>query len=97
MTARLRAATLLGGLWLAVGTVRAEEAEFHEVQAGETLWSIAELALGDASLWPAIYRANRDRIKDPRRVYPGQRLTIPEVPARSVREVRREAEALLAR
>ncbi|MEN8183576.1 MAG: LysM peptidoglycan-binding domain-containing protein [Myxococcota bacterium] len=93
----LRGAILLGALWLALGTANAAEPEIYEVRAGETLWSIAEVALGDASLWPALYRANRDRIKDPREVYPGQRLTIPTVEPRSVREVRREAETLLSR
>jgi nucleoid-associated protein YgaU len=68
-----------------------------EVRQGDTLWSIAEAAIGDPSLWPALYRANRDRIKDPSRVYPGQLLTVPEVPPESIRAVRREALELMAR
>jgi hypothetical protein len=48
-----------------------------EVQRGETLATIAGRTLGDSRLWPALYAANRDRIKDPARVYPGQRLAIP--------------------
>jgi nucleoid-associated protein YgaU len=47
------------------------------VERGDTLAAIAERTLGDASLWPLLYRANRDRIKDPARVYPGQELTVP--------------------
>jgi len=51
--------------------------KLHEVQPGETLAMIASRTLGDPRLWPAIYAANRDRIKDPKRVYPGQTLAIP--------------------
>lgn len=47
------------------------------VGPGDTLWDIAERQYGDGRLWPAIYRANRDRIDDPDRIYPGQELTIP--------------------
>jgi nucleoid-associated protein YgaU len=48
------------------------------VRAGESLSTIARDELGDVALWEAIYRANRDRIKDPARIYPGQTLTLPE-------------------
>ena len=47
------------------------------VEPGDSLSKIAERTLGDAALWPLLYRANRDRIKDPARVYPGQRLSVP--------------------
>ena len=47
------------------------------VERGDTLAKIAERTLGDSRLWPLLYRANRDRIKDPTRVYPGQELTVP--------------------
>jgi nucleoid-associated protein YgaU len=53
------------------------EAKLHVVRAGESLSTIARSELGSLGLWPLIYRANRDRIKDPTRIYPGQRLTIP--------------------
>jgi len=61
------------------------------VERGDTLAAIAERTLGDAALWPLLYRANRDRIKDPERVYPGQVLTVP--PLDEARKARREAEA----
>jgi nucleoid-associated protein YgaU len=51
------------------------------VERGDTLAAIAERTLGDAALWPLLYRANRDRIKDPARVYPGQELTVPALDA----------------
>lgn len=84
----------VGLLALALASARAEEAAaIHEVQAGETLSAIAAHTLGDPSLWPAIYEANRDQIKDPARVYPGQRLMIPEVGPEEREEARREASA----
>jgi nucleoid-associated protein YgaU len=58
------------------------------VERGDTLAKIAERTLGDAALWPALYRANRDRIKDPARVYPGQELTVP--PPDEVRQAPRD-------
>ena len=69
----------------------------HEVRRGETLSHIALYSFGNPALWPAIYEANRDQIKDPARVYPGQRLAIPELDAERrealLREVRARAEA----
>lgn len=51
----------------------------YRVRGGETLWTIAARKdiYGDALLWPLIYQANRDQIKDPRQIYPGQSLAIP--------------------
>jgi nucleoid-associated protein YgaU len=53
----------------------------HVVKPGESLWSIAESVAGDASLWPALFRANRDQIADPSVLHPGQRLAIPALTA----------------
>jgi nucleoid-associated protein YgaU len=67
------------------------------VRPGDTLWSIAEQAIGDGTLWPALYRANRDQIKDPALLHPGQRLSVPEVAPEQAGQVRREARQLLGR
>jgi nucleoid-associated protein YgaU len=63
------------------------------VKPGETLALIASRTLGDERLWPAIYAANRDRIKDPTRVYPGQQLAIPALSAGEREAARKQAEA----
>ena len=91
-------------LWLAVALLGAAAASaasaeepVHEVQEGETLAVIASAQLGDSTLWPAIYLANRDQIKDPARVYPGQVLTIPKVPLEEREAVRREGDTLRLR
>jgi nucleoid-associated protein YgaU len=78
------------------GAAEPEAARTLEVVPGDTLWSIAASAMGDGTLWPALYRANRDRIKDPARIYPGQHLAVPEVAPEAVASVRRDGEALVA-
>ena len=51
--------------------------QWHEVKKGETLWKIAEQYYGDGSLYPKIFDANRDVLKDPNRINIGQKLRIP--------------------
>ncbi|MFT5271648.1 MAG: hypothetical protein ACI85V_001666 [bacterium] len=47
------------------------------VQPGATLWAIAEEKLGDGVLYVAVFEANRDLIRDPDLIYPGQVFRIP--------------------
>jgi nucleoid-associated protein YgaU len=54
-----------------------EKVRVHVVQPGESLSQIAAVLVRDAGCWPEIYRANRDQIKDPAILHPGQRLVIP--------------------
>jgi hypothetical protein len=51
----------------------------YTVRRGETLPQIAARTeiYNDASLWPLIYRANRDQIRNPTQLWPGQVLKIP--------------------
>jgi len=51
----------------------------YTVRRGETLPQIAARTeiYNDSSLWPLIYRANRDQIRDPKQLWPGQVLKIP--------------------
>lgn len=48
------------------------------VQSGMTLWAIAEERYGDGVLYVNVFEANRDRIRDPDLIYPGQVFTLPE-------------------
>ena len=52
---------------------------YHEVKKGECLWKIAEYKeiYNDPFMWPLIYRANKDKIKDPDLIFPKQVFSIP--------------------
>jgi len=52
-------------------------ARTYTVVAGDTLSRIAKHQLGSADKWHAIFEANRDTIKDPDMIHPGQKLNIP--------------------
>jgi nucleoid-associated protein YgaU len=54
------------------------EPRTYEVVAGDTLSKIAKHFYGDAAKYPKIFEANRDQLKDPNVIKPGQRLKIPE-------------------
>jgi len=51
----------------------------YTVRRGETLPQISARTeiYNDSTLWPIIYRSNRDQIRDPKRLWPGQVLVIP--------------------
>lgn len=49
----------------------------YTVVRGDCLWNIAKKFYGNGSQYTKIYNANRDKIKNPNLIYPGQVLTIP--------------------
>jgi nucleoid-associated protein YgaU len=48
------------------------------VQPGFTLWGIATDRFGEGTMYVQVFEANRDRIKDPDLIYPGQVFTLPQ-------------------
>lgn len=57
----------------------------HEVERGESLSSIANLAYGDPEQWPRIFEANRFQLDDPDELPVGLRLVLPGKPSASDR------------
>ncbi len=53
----------------------------YVVKKGDWLSKIALRYYGDMMKYPAIYEANRDIIRDPDLIYPGQKLDIPDISA----------------
>lgn len=77
--------------------VTTAKVERYEVRAGQNLAEIAGLpeVYGDGLLWPLIYRANRDQIKTPREIAPGQVLDIPrDKNIEEIEAARQEAQEL---
>jgi len=68
----------------------------YVVRKGDTLPGIAARheIYNDSFMWPLVYKANRDQIKDPKTIYVGQDLKIPrEMTIEEIIEARREAGA----
>lgn len=55
----------------------ADEAQYHDVVRGDTLWAIAKKFYGDGNKYPAIFEANKPMLSHPDKIYPGQKLRIP--------------------
>ncbi|MEJ2452749.1 MAG: peptidoglycan-binding protein LysM [Candidatus Thiodiazotropha sp.] len=79
-------AVLIAGNVQGVGEVSADQVkapkqevkvEYYVIEKGDTLSGIAKRFLGNASAYPKIFEANREVIKDPNLIYPGQKIRIP--------------------
>jgi nucleoid-associated protein YgaU len=53
-------------------------AQSYTVKSGDSLSKIARQFYGDANKWHRIYDANKDKIKNPDLIHPGQEFTIPD-------------------
>ncbi len=82
----LEKAVLIAGNVQGVGEVSADQVkapkqeakvEYYVIEKGDTLSGIAKRFLGNASAYPKIFEANREVIKDPNLIYPGQKIRIP--------------------
>ena len=55
----------------------AETYQTYEVKSGDSLSKIAKHFYGNGNEWKRIFEANSDHIKDPNKIFPGQKLKIP--------------------
>ncbi|MBU2570360.1 MAG: peptidoglycan-binding protein LysM [Gammaproteobacteria bacterium] len=66
------------GVTIADGSTVAGDDQFYTIEKGDTLWKIAEKAYDNGSKYQKIFEANREVIKDPDKIYPGQKIRIPK-------------------
>ena len=79
-------AVLMAGNVSGVGEVNAdglkapeavEKVEYYVIEKGDTLSAIAKKYYDKASEYPRIFEANREVIKNPDLIFPGQKIRIP--------------------
>jgi len=58
--------------------VGGDDAVFHTVKKGDTLWAISAKALGNGARYQEIFEANKPMLTHPDKIYPGQVLRIPQ-------------------
>ena len=58
-------------------TAAAPVEQTYTVASGDTLSKIAKKFYGNANAWNTIFQANKDQIKNPDMIHPGQVLKIP--------------------
>ena len=61
-------------------TAPADQQQTYTVKPGDNLTKIARHVYGDGNKWKAIFEANRDKIKNPDLIHPGEVLTLPPNP-----------------
>ncbi|GLS46074.1 LysM peptidoglycan-binding domain-containing protein [Methylobacterium brachythecii] len=54
------------------------EIETAKIIRGDNLWQISRKSYGDGKRYTVIYQANRDQIRDPNLIYPGQIFVMPK-------------------
>ena len=54
-----------------------QKVEYYTIVSGDTLSALAKRYYGKGSLYPRIFEANREVIKDPDKIFVGQKIRIP--------------------
>jgi len=55
----------------------AADVEYYTIESGDSLSKIAKQFYGNAMDYPKLFEANKEVIKDPDLIYPGQKIRIP--------------------
>jgi nucleoid-associated protein YgaU len=53
--------------------------KMYKVQQGDTLQKVSQKMYGTTKQWKKIYDFNKDNLKNPDKIYPGQKIKIPEL------------------
>ncbi|MBB4374243.1 hypothetical protein GGD63_007072 [Bradyrhizobium sp. cir1] len=62
----------------ALGAAPAEAGGSRVISRGDSLWALSRLAYGDGARYAVIFNANRDKIRNPNLIYPGQTFVLPQ-------------------
>lgn len=60
------------------GVKEDSDENYYEIKSGDNLSKIAKHFYGDGNLYNKIFEANKEVIKDPNLIYPGQKIRIPK-------------------
>lgn len=55
----------------------ASDVQYYTIEKGDSLWKIAQEFYGNGNDYPKLFEANKEVIKDPDLIYPGQKIRIP--------------------
>ena len=69
--------TVARGMGGPTGAATTAPGRTYTVQSGDTLSKISKQFYGNANDYMKIFNANKDKLKDPDKIKPGQQLTIP--------------------
>jgi nucleoid-associated protein YgaU len=72
------AATPLSGAAASPSVLAVPKGATAVVSRGDSLWRISRVTYGAGVQYSVIYQANRDQIRNPNRIYPGQIFILPE-------------------
>lgn len=79
LSGNLKGVEKVNGDGLEAPVEKKEETEFYTIKRGDTLSLIAKRYYGNAMKYPVIFEANREVIKNPDLIYPGQVIRIPKL------------------
>ncbi|MDA9522291.1 peptidoglycan-binding protein LysM [Bradyrhizobium sp. CCBAU 11434] len=61
-----------------LNTAPAEASGSRVISKGDSLWALSRLAYGDGARYAVIFNANREKIRNPNLIYPGQTVLVPQ-------------------